>query len=53
MVKMSKDLHITTVAKWVDNASQKQTLQTLGLDYLQGFGIAKPISETELVETYN
>jgi EAL domain-containing protein (putative c-di-GMP-specific phosphodiesterase class I) len=53
MVKMSKDLHITTVAKWVDNASQKQTLKTLGLDYLQGFGIAKPISETELVETYN
>ncbi len=53
MVKMSKDLNITTVAKWVDNEGQKQTLKKLGLDYLQGFGIAKPISETELIETYN
>ena len=53
MVKMSKELNITTVAKWVDNASQMQTLKTIGLDYLQGFGIAKPISETALIETYN
>jgi len=53
MVKMSKDLHITTVAKWVDNKTQKSKLRSLGLDYLQGFGISKPISEKQLIDTYN
>jgi len=53
MVTMSKELHITTVAKWVDKESQKNTLKSLGIDYLQGFGISKPISEQKLIDTYN
>ena len=53
MVQMSKDLHITTVAKWVDNDRQKDKLKSLGIDYLQGFGIAKPISEQQLIDIYN
>jgi len=53
MVTMSKDLHITTVAKWVDNDTQKNKLRSLGIDYLQGFGISKPISEKQLIDTYN
>lgn len=51
--KMSKDLHITTVAKWVDKDTQKEKLKALGIDYLQGFGISKPITETELINRYN
>ena len=53
LVKMSKDLDITTVAKWVDNESQKTRLKDLGIDYLQGFGISKPISEQTLINSYN
>ncbi len=53
MVKMSKDLNIITVAKWVDNDTQKNKLRSLGIDYLQGFGISKPISEKQLIDTYN
>jgi len=53
MVKMSKDLNITTVAKWVDNEPQKNKLKKLGIDYLQGFGIAKSISEQTLIDRYN
>jgi len=53
MVRMSKDLHIITVAKWVDNDTQKNKLRSLGIDYLQGFGISKPISEKQLIDTYN
>ena len=53
LVAMSKDLNITTVAKWVDNSTQKSELKTMGIDYLQGFGIAKPISEKKLIDTYN
>jgi EAL domain-containing protein (putative c-di-GMP-specific phosphodiesterase class I) len=53
MVQMSKDLNIITVAKWVDNETQKNKLKELGIDYLQGFGISKPISEQILIDTYN
>jgi len=53
LVTMSKDLHILTVAKWVDKASQKDKLISLGIDYLQGFGINKPISEETLINRYN
>jgi len=53
LVSMSKELQIITVAKWVDNSAQKEKLITLGIDYLQGFGIGKAISETELIEYYN
>ena len=53
LVQMSKDLNITTVAKWVDNESQKSKLKELGIDYMQGFGIFKPISEQMLIDRYN
>jgi len=53
LVTMSKELGITTVAKWVDKEIQKKKLIALGVDYLQGFGIGKAINETELLEHYN
>jgi EAL domain-containing protein (putative c-di-GMP-specific phosphodiesterase class I) len=53
LVKMSKDLNITTVAKWVDDESQKNKLKKLGINYMQGFGISKPISEQTLIDSYN
>jgi len=53
MIKMSQDLHITTVAKWVDNEAQKNRLKALGIEYVQGFGISKPISEQKLIDIYN
>jgi len=53
MVKMSRDLNIITVAKWVDKEKQKEKLKGLGIDYLQGFGIGKPITENKLIDTYN
>ena len=53
MVKMSKDLSIITIAKWVDNNSQKVQLKELGIDYMQGFGISEPISEQAIIERYN
>jgi len=53
LVTMSKDLHILTVAKWVDKEDQKNKLKSLGVDYLQGFGIDKPISEQQLINRYN
>ena len=53
LITMSQDLNILTVAKWVDTEEQKDKLNTLGISYLQGFGIAKPLSEHTLIQTYN
>jgi EAL domain-containing protein (putative c-di-GMP-specific phosphodiesterase class I)/GGDEF domain-containing protein len=53
LVQMAKDLDIITVAKWVDKPEQKAKLVAMGIDYLQGFGIAKAINEKQLVKTYN
>ncbi len=53
MIKMSKDLNIITIAKWVDNNSQKAQLKELGIDYMQGHGIEESISEQALVDRYN
>jgi len=53
LTRMSKDLHIITVAKWVDKDAQKEKLKALGINYLQGFGIGKPIKETEFINRYN
>ncbi|MCW8821416.1 MAG: EAL domain-containing protein [Sulfurovum sp.] len=53
LINMSKDLHVQTVAKWVDNETQKKKLKALGIDYIQGFGVSKPIDEEELINRYN
>ncbi len=52
-ITMSKDLNIRTIAKWVDEEEQKNGLSTLGVSYVQGFGIGHPISEQALIQTYN
>ncbi|MEA2029567.1 MAG: EAL domain-containing protein, partial [Campylobacterota bacterium] len=53
LLKMCKELGITTIAKWVDEESQKEKLDKLGVDYMQGFGIKKPISKKELMIQHN
>ena len=53
LIDMSKGLQITTVAKWVDKEEQKKQLKELGVDYLQGFGIGKQLSERQLIQNYN
>jgi EAL domain-containing protein (putative c-di-GMP-specific phosphodiesterase class I)/GGDEF domain-containing protein len=53
LIQMAKDLNITTVAKWVDRPEQEEELIKMGIDYLQGFGIAKVINERELINRYN
>ena len=53
LIRMSQDLQVKTVAKWVDNESQKKKLKALGIHYVQGFGIGKPINEITLINQYN
>ncbi|WP_309496376.1 GGDEF domain-containing protein [Sulfurovum sp.] len=53
LIKMSKNLQVKTVAKWVDNEVQKKKLKVLGINYIQGFGVSKAITEDELINRYN
>lgn len=53
LIKMSKDLQVLTVAKWVDNEAQKKQLRALGINYIQGFGVEKPLDEETLINRYN
>ena len=53
LITMSKELGVKSVAKWVDNKTQEEKLKTLGIDYLQGFGIGKPLTEDTLINQYN
>lgn len=53
LIKMSKNLQVKTVAKWVDNETQKKKLKLLGINYIQGFGVSKAINEDELINKYN
>ncbi|MCO4846050.1 MAG: GGDEF domain-containing protein [Sulfurovum sp.] len=53
LIDMAKNLHVQTVAKWVDNETQKNQLKTLGIDYIQGFGVSNPILEDALINRYN
>ena len=53
LIKMSKDLQVQTVAKWVDNDAQKKKLRALGINYIQGFGVEKPLTEELLIHRYN
>jgi EAL domain-containing protein (putative c-di-GMP-specific phosphodiesterase class I)/GGDEF domain-containing protein len=53
LIKMSKDLQVKTVAKWVDNDVQKKKLRVLGINYIQGFGVGKPLTEESLINRYN
>ena len=53
LINIAKELDISTIAKWVDNKTQEQKLTQLGIDYLQGFGIEKQLTEHELITYYN
>jgi len=53
LIDMSQDLGITTVAKWVDRIEDKETLAKLGIDYVQGFGVGKPLTERQVIQKYN
>jgi EAL domain-containing protein (putative c-di-GMP-specific phosphodiesterase class I) len=53
LINMAKELQVQTVAKWVDNEAQKAKLKVLGINYIQGFGVSKSISEETLINRYN
>jgi len=52
LVEMSKSMRITTVAKWVDNSIKRDELESMGIEYIQGFCVGKPLSYDRLIQQY-
>lgn len=52
ILDIAKSNGITTVAKWVDKPEQKDTLKELGIDYIQGYMVHKPLFESEIITKY-
>jgi len=42
-IQMSSDLGIATVAECVEDKATRRTVAEMGIDYVQGFGVARPI----------
>ena len=47
---MIKGLELKVVAEGVETEEQLKNLETLGIDYIQGFYFSKPIDEKEFIE---
>jgi EAL domain-containing protein (putative c-di-GMP-specific phosphodiesterase class I) len=45
-------MSMQTIAEYVENEATRKILETLGVDYGQGFGIARPVPLHELNQPY-
>ena len=46
-------LNIKTIAEFVENNEIKGMLKAIGIDYVQGYGISKPVNFEGLLEQSN
>lgn len=49
IVKLANNLGMVTIAEWVEDTETLKALADLGVDYVQGFGIAKPCSPNDIL----
>lgn len=52
MIKLTKNLHISTVAEGVETEENERFIKGLGCDYGQGYYYSRPISAEEFNEKY-
>ena len=48
-MKLRHSLGLKTIAEYVENDEIREILKEIGVDYVQGYGIQKPMPLTELV----
>lgn len=53
MNEIAHSLGIKTIAEYVENNEIRDILREIGVDYVQGYGIQKPILLTELVDEFS
>lgn len=50
IVNLARNLGMKTVAEWAEDCATVQTLADLGVDYVQGFAVAHPLSPDRLLQ---
>ena len=50
IVGLARNLGMRTVAEWAEDGATVQALAEIGIDYVQGFAIARPQSPERLLE---
>jgi EAL domain-containing protein (putative c-di-GMP-specific phosphodiesterase class I) len=46
---LSRNLGMRSIAEWVEDAETLRAMAEVGIDYIQGFGIAKPMAPPEIL----
>ncbi|GGY36296.1 GGDEF domain-containing phosphodiesterase [Parvularcula lutaonensis] len=49
LIDLARNFSMKTVAEWVDNENDARILKALGVDYLQGFFISKPVRRPDWI----
>ena len=50
IVNLARNLGMKTIAEWAEDAATVQTLAEIGVDYVQGFVVARPMAPEKLLE---
>jgi diguanylate cyclase (GGDEF)-like protein len=50
VVNLAHNLGMKTVAEWAEDAATVETLAEIGVDYVQGYAIAKPMAPARLIQ---
>ncbi len=50
IVNLARNLGMKTIAEWAEDASTVQALAEIGVDYVQGYAVARPMSADKLLE---
>ncbi|MFO1252037.1 MAG: EAL domain-containing protein [Inhella sp.] len=50
IVSLARNLGMKTVAEWAEDAETVETLAEIGVDYVQGFAVARPQSPQDLLK---
>jgi predicted signal transduction protein with EAL and GGDEF domain len=49
IVNLAKSLGMQTIAEWAENAETVETLAEIGVDFVQGYAIAKPMHPEKIL----
>jgi diguanylate cyclase (GGDEF)-like protein len=50
IVNLARNLGMKTIAEWAEDAATVQTLAEIGVDYVQGFIVARPMAPERIIE---
>ena len=50
IVNLARNLGMKTIAEWAEDAATVQALAEIGVDYVQGFAVARPMAPEKLLE---